>query len=372
MGTIVWATQTSSPSPSPADAHARDPIEQKALAKCGPAEVGLDRVARSMATRKAAGSSLPSPDVIDTLQRAAGEPHPWARAWATQFSAPSTDTALAKLEDWVDGERTEGVRRCGAARAAAPDGTSVLVVLAIDALADLDPLPVRARTGQWLTVQAHVSARARSGRVVVLGPSGEPHDVPSTFEKGGLVRARFAVDRPGEITIQVLADMPSGPRPVLEATVFGDVAPPAHPGERTAPGEGADAGWADGRDDDRIARMLLAARADSGVAPFARDPRLDAIAHAHAVKMAARQQLAHDVGDGTPMDRLHAQSLDPREAGENVAMAATAPLAHRALWESPSHRANMLKRDFDHFGIGVEKDAQGNLWVAELFVRMGK
>ena len=246
----------------------------------------------------------------------------------------------------------------------------MLVVIAIDALADLDPLPVRALTGEWLTVQAHVTSRARSGRVVVLGPSGEPHNVPTTFDKG-LVRARFAVDRPGEVTVQVLADMPSGPRPVLEASVFGDVEPPTHPAEHAAPGEKADAGWADGRDDDRIARMLLAARAESGVPPLARDARLDAIAHAHAARMAARQQLAHDVGDGTPMERLHAQSLDPREAGENVAMAATAPLAHRALWDSPSHRANMLKRDFDRIGIGVERDPQGNLWVAELFVRMG-
>jgi uncharacterized protein YkwD len=117
--------------------------------------------------------------------------------------------------------------------------------------------------------------------------------------------------------------------------------------------------------------MLLAARAQLGVPPLVRDPRLDAIAHAHAVKMAAKQQLAHDVGDGTPMDRLHAQNLDPREAGENVALAATPALAHRALWDSPSHRANTLKRDFDHVGVGVERDAQGNLWVAELFVGGG-
>jgi hypothetical protein len=350
--------------------HGRDPLEQKALAKCGPAEVGLDRVASAMASAKAGGgASLPSRDVIDRLQRAAGEPHPWPKAWGTQFSPPATDAAMAKLDEWIGSERAEGVRRCGAARAVASDGSIVLVVIAIDALADLDALPVRARTGEWLTVQAHVTSRARSGRVVVLGPSGESHNVPSTFDKG-LLRARFVVDRPGEMTVQVLADMPSGPRPVLEASVFGDVEPPTHPAEHAAPGEKADAGWADGRDDDRIARMLLAARAESGVPPLTRDARLDAIAHTHAAKMAARQQLAHDVGDGTPMDRLHAQNLDPREAGENVAMAATAPLAHRALWDSPSHRANMLRRDFDHIGIGVERDPQGNLWIAELFVRM--
>jgi hypothetical protein len=332
--------------------------------------VGLDRVARALATGKLTGGSMPAPSGIDRLMRAAGEPHPWPRVWATRFSPSSTDAALSKLDAWVASERSEGIRRCGVGRATAPDGSVVLVVVAVDAVADLDPLPVRARTGQWLTLQAHVSGRARSARVVVLGAGGEPHNVPATLE-GGVVRARFAVDRPGELTVQVVAEMASGPRPVLEATVFGDVDPPTRTEEPPAPGERADQGWADGRDDDRLARMLLAARAEAGVPPLVRDPRLDAIAHGHSARMAARQELAHDVGDGTPSDRLHAQNLDPQLSGENVALAATPALAHRALWDSPSHRANTLKREFDHVGVGVERDAQGNLWVTELFAGGG-
>ncbi len=332
--------------------------------------MGLDRVARALADAKRAGGPMPAPDVIDRLQRMAGEPHPWSRAWGTRFSPASLDAALGKLDEWVKSERADGTRRCGVASAPLPDGSVVLVVIAVDALADLDPLPVRARTGQWLGVQAHLSARARSAHVVVLGATGEPRTIPSTFE-GGVVRARFAVDRPGELTVQVVGEMPGGPRPVLEATVFGDVEPSTRPEERSAPGEGADAGWADGKDDDRIARMVLAARAEMGVPPLVRDARLDAIAHAHAAKMAELQQLAHDVGDGTPMDRLHAANLDPREAGENVALAATPALAHRTLWDSPSHRANLLSRAFDRVGIGVERDAKNNLWVAELFVGGG-
>jgi hypothetical protein len=206
----------------------------------------------------------------------------------------------------------------------------------------------------------------RSAKVVVLGPGGAPRTVPATLD-GNVVRARFAVDRPGELTVQVLAELAGGPRPVLEATVFGDVDPATPRGDERAPGESADAGWADARDDDRLARMVLAARADAGVPPLVRDAHLDAIAHAHAVRMAERKQLAHDVGDGTPMERVHAAGLDPRLAGENVALAATPALAHRELWNSPSHRANTINREFDHVGIGVQRDAQGNLWVAELF-----
>jgi uncharacterized protein YkwD len=363
-----WAPESSSP--HPAEPHSHDGVEQAALSRCGAAEVGLDRVARELAAEKASSGSIPSPDVIDRLQRAAGEPHPWPVAWATVFSPKATHAALAKLDEWLAGDKTEGVRRCGVGHAIAPDGSVVLVVLAVDAVADLDPLPVRARTGQWLDLRAHVSPRARAARVVVLGAGGEPRTVPSSLD-AGVVRARFAVDRPGELTVQVLAEMRGGPRPVLEATVFGDVEPTAPNHEQVAPGERADDGQADARDDDRVARMLLAARAEMGAAPLSRDARLDAIARDHSAVMASKNVLAHDVGDGTPVDRVHAQGIDPRETGENVALASTPALAHRALWESPSHRANILSRHFDHVGVGAVRDAQGNLWVTELFVGGG-
>jgi uncharacterized protein YkwD len=164
--------------------------------------------------------------------------------------------------------------------------------------------------------------------------------------------------------VQVLAELPGGPRPVLEASVFGDVEPPGRDAEAAAPGEEVDAA---GSDEDRIARMLLAARVRLGAAGMSRDSRLDAVARAHSSRMAARAELAHDAGDGAPMDRLRKEGLDPAEAGENVARAANAALAHRTLWNSPSHRANMLRRDFDRFGVGVVRDDRGDLWVTQLF-----
>jgi uncharacterized protein YkwD len=83
--------------------------------------------------------------------------------------------------------------------------------------------------------------------------------------------------------------------------------------------------------------------------------------------MAMARELAHDVGDGDPLERLHVAGLDPRSAGENVAHAATVPLAHRALWASPSHRANLLGREYDRVGVGVARDTHGDVWVVETF-----
>jgi uncharacterized protein YkwD len=53
--------------------------------------------------------------------------------------------------------------------------------------------------------------------------------------------------------------------------------------------------------------------------------------------------------------------------GENVAHAPTAPLAHRALWRSVSHRMNLLRPDFDRMGLAVARDTNGEAWVVEVF-----
>jgi uncharacterized protein YkwD len=239
----------------------------------------------------------------------------------------------------------------------------MLVVVAVDALADLAPLPTRARAGQWLTVEARLHAPAHGGRVVVMDTDAAPRTVPSWFD-GTTLHARFAPERPGEIAVQVVANLATGPRPVLEATVFADMDPPTREAHRAAPGEDAAGGAGD---DERLAAMVAAARTFAGLPGLARDARLDAVSRQHAARMAAAHELAHDAGDGSPLERLGAAGLDPREAGENVAHAPSVPLAHRALWSSPSHRANLLGREFDRLGVAVVRDEHGDAWAVETF-----
>jgi uncharacterized protein YkwD len=113
--------------------------------------------------------------------------------------------------------------------------------------------------------------------------------------------------------------------------------------------------------------MVQVARASVGLAPLARDARLDAIADKHAARMALAHELAHDAGDGDPVERLRAAGLDARDVGENVAHARRLALAHRALWDSPAHRLDMLASSFDRLGVGVAEDEDGEVWVVETF-----
>ena len=211
---------------------------------------------------------------------------------------------------------------------------------------------------------------ARSASVVVMDAGGAPRAVPSWLE-GNVVRARFAAERPGELDVQVVADVAGGPRPVIEAAVFVDVAPTEPlPGalDRPAPGEAQGASQDGGPPDEvRLTRMIAAARASLGLGALPRDPRFDRIALEHARQMARTHELAHDAGDGDPLERMRVAGLDPRAAGENVAHAPSLPLAHRAVWDSPSHRLNLLGRSFDRMGVGIVRDEDGSFWVVETF-----
>ncbi len=363
----IWAEVSSSPV---ALSEPPDPLEREALQRCGTGDAGLRRAADDVVFRALRGLPMPDSDAIAFAQRAAGEPHPWARAWAASARSLSSDATLRKLDEWLAEDREPRLRRCAVASGVGPDGTRALAVVAVDALADLAPLPTRARTGQWLTVSARLRVPASAGAVLVLGPSGAPRRVPAWFD-GATLHARFALDRPGEFTVQVLATTAIGPRPVVEASVFADADPPARVTGEGAPGEDAAAAAAseDGREDDSLAlaSMLAAARTTSGEAPLARDPRLDAVAREHARRMVSARALAHDAGDGDPAERLQAAGLSSQTLGENVAHAATVALAHRSLWASPSHRANMLRRDFDRVGVAAARDERGEVWVVETF-----
>lgn len=354
-GRAAWTA-----SPVAVDESSLGDVERGALARCGQGEAALMTTARVLLARKLAGGTLPELDAIAEAQRAAGEPHPWPRAWAARARTLG-DEAMANLDAWLGGARR--TRRCGVASGSAADGTTTLVVVTVDALADLAPLPTRARTGQWLSLEARLRTPAREASVVVLGPNGAARTVPSWID-GSTVRARFAAEAPGQLSVQVLADLPGGPRPVIEAEVLVDVDPSSAPAAGPAPGEERSG---QGTDDDALARMVGAARSAAGLGLLVRDPRLDAVARAHAQHMAATHELAHDAGDGDPSERLRRANLDVRAAGENVAHAPNVALAHRAIWRSPSHRMNLLRPDYDRVGLAVVRDPGGDAWIVELF-----
>jgi uncharacterized protein YkwD len=369
----TWAAVTQSPWP-PAQTDER---EASLTSSCGAPDAALSRVARQLVDAKARSDALRDtrsgeiepkgsasaldPDAVAALLRFHGEPHLRPRLVVARGPAP------------IDGERLraelESVRRpetrCGLAVGKGSAGDEIVLAVAVDALADLAPLPTRARTGHWINLEGTLRAPAKGAKVVLLGPRGAPRPVPSSLDPNGRrIRARFALDQPGAFTVQVLADLERGPLPVLEARIFADAEPPSSVEPAPAPGEDAAAGATDAP---ALGRMIAALRASEGLAPLASDPRLERTARAHAERMRDARSIGHNVGQGDLTGRLDDPSLAPTRIGENVARGASIERAHRALYASPSHRANLLRADYTHIGVGVVKDADGTFYVCEVF-----
>jgi len=114
--------------------------------------------------------------------------------------------------------------------------------------------------------------------------------------------------------------------------------------------------------------MANTERTRAGLAPLKMDEGLVRAARAHAIKMAAQQQLSHQFsGEPSLADRISANStLHLDREGENVAAAPDAENAHRALMASPPHRDNLLSPNFNVAGIGVVRKGT-RLFVAQDF-----
>jgi uncharacterized protein YkwD len=357
---LPWRLTTSSPLPDVASGG------DIALYKvCGRADASLVQVAGRNVGRQLRGESPFASDELGFTLRSAGAPEVWPRAWSIEGGKLEDDDVLKRVTEWSEGMHPLGERRCGVARASSRAGVTVVSVVAVDALADLDPLPTLARTGEWVKLKGHMLVPASEAKVVLLGPRGLPKTVLASLSSEGEIRATFSVDQPGTWFVQVLATVSTGPRPVLEAYVHAGTLPPDRFAESPAPGE--DAGR-DARDAvEAMRRMVNAARASEGLPALLPDPKLDELAQEHAQKMFDTKTVGPDVGGGDPKSRVAAAGISSRATGENVAAASSLERAHRALWASPSHRGNVLEKRFSNVGIGVVKGPDGRVWVAEIF-----
>ncbi|MBK6515155.1 MAG: CAP domain-containing protein [Polyangiaceae bacterium] len=360
MPPLVWRLSTSSPAPLVGDA-ASDALYKT----CGAPDEGLRSVAMRNAGRLARGEpTLPSDELAFTL-RAAGLPYVWPRAWTMRGPDLAPEKVSEELGKFVAKATTLGVRRCGVARLVSAEGTKIVSVVTADVLADLERLPTLARVGEWITLKGKMLVPASDAKVVLLGPRGQPRTVLASLS-GDDVRATFSVDQPGEWVVQVLASASTEPRPVIEAHILAGTAAPLRFAETAAPGEEAAAGAAD--DKAALLAMINAARVSEGLKPLSTDGALDKVALIHSVRMRDLRTVGHELGDGALSDRLTDAGVVFHSRGENLAAAATVARAHRALWLSPSHRANLLDARFKRLGLGLTKSEDGRVWVTELFV----
>lgn len=106
-------------------------------------------------------------------------------------------------------------------------------------------------------------------------------------------------------------------------------------------------------------------RSKAGLKPLQMDWELQRVARTKSQDMSSKNYFSHQSPTyGSPFDMMKQFGISYRTAGENIAMGQRTPQEVMNSWmNSSGHRANILKTDFTHLGVGYE--ANGYYWTQQ-------
>lgn len=118
-----------------------------------------------------------------------------------------------------------------------------------------------------------------------------------------------------------------------------------------------------------ITLLVNEERKAAGLSTLTWSSALTEVAVGYATEMATEGFFSHNSPrTGDVGDRLAAAGIGFRTAGENLAWGPTVERVHDGLMNSPTHRANILGRQYRNVGIGVVRGPLG-LMVVQVFQR---
>ncbi|MFB6979313.1 CAP domain-containing protein [Streptomyces scopuliridis] len=288
-------------------------------------------------------------------------------------------------------EATAGVppsRGRAAAPAVSASAVAVPAVPASGMEAEFAGLVRAARLGAGVapvTLDGRLSAAARAHAAVMAGQrrlSAEGPDGLSVFQR---------ITAGGYRYLRIDQQLVSGPRTAAEFLDYcltdGATRRPLHDPALTDAGiahhhdsRSGDVYWtalwaapftADGllRTAAEVLALTNTERTRAGLSPLADDRQLAAAAQAYSADMAARAFYSHTSPEGlAPWDRAAAAGAAHRGIGENIACGQRDPREVVRGWmDSPGHRANILKPDFTHLGVGFAGGGPAGTYWTQLF-----
>ncbi len=120
----------------------------------------------------------------------------------------------------------------------------------------------------------------------------------------------------------------------------------------------------------RMLQLVNQARNNAGLPSLYAERQLTDMARAYSSEMYQHNFFGHvSPVSGTLQQRIAARGIAGWTlAGENIAKAPSAEVAFEALMESPAHRENILRPEFNCVGIGVVQGG-GTLYISQEFMR---
>lgn len=111
-------------------------------------------------------------------------------------------------------------------------------------------------------------------------------------------------------------------------------------------------------------------RAEAGLEPLKLDDKLVKLARLKSQDMIDKNYFSHTSPTyGDPFQMMQKNGVEYLLAGENLAGNSSLTGAHDSLMNSPGHRANILKPEFTHIGIGVVKGGPYGMMLTQMFIK---
>ncbi|MFC4335651.1 CAP domain-containing protein [Salininema proteolyticum] len=221
--------------------------------------------------------------------------------------------------------------------------------------------PEPMRYGFGLSAALAVSIAAVVGITLATGADGgENHDSPQAENAPSPSIESSAEPDPG----------PTGsPEPdaaeteAVEDPATEDPEPDDSPEDTGPPPEESEA--PEPTNSEAVIELVNDRRAENGCGPLEVSPELTAAAEGHAEDMGVNDYFDHDSLDGRSVGDRAAEAGFHAGVGENIAKGQRSPEEVMEAWmDSPGHRANILKCDWNFIGTGYYLTGDGiPYWV---------
>jgi uncharacterized YkwD family protein/spore coat assembly protein SafA len=119
-----------------------------------------------------------------------------------------------------------------------------------------------------------------------------------------------------------------------------------------------------------VLKIVNEQRHSAGLKPLEMDWELERVARVKSQDMADKGYFSHQSPTyGSPFDMMKQFGISYKMAGENIASGQRTPDEVMTSWmNSPGHRANILKPEYTHIGVGYYRGGSyGHMWT-QMFI----
>lgn len=322
-------------------------------------DAGLSRAMRELARLAPARTNIPA-GLTDGLLAWAGVADPAPRLVVVELEQDSVGchrTAARACEPAI-ADLVEGVgavaagQRYGVGVARTARGSTRMIVAVLERAVQLEPIPVRVRSGGRVELRGTLLGGRARPSVEVTVPAGGARTLAAGTDDGTAFTTSLACDAgDGAYQVEILADGPHGVEVAANFPLYCGVAVPK---VLLAELEDVDRDVAP----DDIEAMSLAlvneTRRARGLPELQWSEPAARVARAHSRDMREHGFVGHvSPTTGDVAARLARARIDAAVVRENVARGYGPSGIHQSLMRSPGHRANLLADDVTHVGIGV-------------------